>query len=262
MPRTILIADDDRQLRRTVRAYLEDAGYSVLVAETGREALFRVRQEQPDLVLLDVMMPEMDGFEAARLIRKESAVPIIMLTARDDEADQTIGLELGADDYVTKPFSPREVVARVKAVLRRGRSDAPTGSVAGAAGSAAAGAGGAARSTADPDVLLFDRVSVDIARREARVGGIPAVLTALEFDLLVALAGSPGRVFSRAQLLEKVWGYDFFGDERVVDVHIRGMRKALGDDAAAPRMIGTVRSVGYKFLLDPVEGPGPGGGAS
>ena len=147
-----------------------------------------------------------------------------------------IGLGVGADDYVTKPFSPREVVARVKAVLRRTRPLGP-----------------AATDPGDTDVLHFDSVSVDTGRREVRVGGIPAILTALEFDLLVALAESPGRVFSRAQLLEKVWGYDFFGDERVVDVHIRGMRKALGDDATAPRLIGTVRSVGYKFLLDPID---------
>lgn len=259
---TILVVDDEPQIVRVLRGYLEQAGMSVIVARDGPEALRLARQEQPAAIILDLMLPGMDGLDVCRAIRRESNVPILMLTARVEEADTLVGLELGADDYVTKPFSPREVVARVKAVLRRGRSDAPTRSVAGAAGSAAAGAGGAARSTADPDVLLFDRVSVDIARREARVDGIPAVLTALEFDLLVALAGSPGRVFSRAQLLEKVWGYDFFGDERVVDVHIRGMRKALGDDAAAPRIIGTVRSVGYKFLLEPVEGPGPGGGAS
>ena len=253
-----LIAASEHHLR----AYLAAEGFLVQEAATGAQALHLLATEPADLVLLDIGLPDIDGLEVLRTLRKTSDVYVVLVTARAEEIDTILGLGVGADDYVTKPFSPREVVARVKAVLRRGRSDAPTGSVAGAAGSAAAGAGGAARSTADPDVLLFDRVSVDIARREARVDGIPAVLTALEFDLLVALAGSPGRVFSRAQLLEKVWGYDFFGDERVVDVHIRGMRKALGDDAAAPRIIGTVRSVGYKFLLDPVEGPGPGGGAS
>lgn len=262
MPRRVLVVDDEMQIREILRAYLAAEGFLVQEAATGAQALHLLATEPPDLVLLDIGLPDIDGLEVLRTLRKTSDVYVVLVTARAEEIDTILGLGVGADDYVTKPFSPREVVARVKAVLRRGRSDAPTRSVAGAAGSAAAGAGGAGRSTADPDVLLFDRVSVDIARREARVGGIPAVLTALEFDLLVALAGSPGRVFSRAQLLEKVWGYDFFGDERVVDVHIRGMRKALGDDAAAPRMIGTVRSVGYKFLLDPVEGPGPGGGAS
>lgn len=259
MPRRVLVVDDEMQIREILRAYLTAEGFLVQEAATGAQALHLLATEPADLVLLDIGLPDIDGLEVLRTLRKTSDVYVVLVTARAEEIDTILGLGVGADDYVTKPFSPREVVARVKAVLRRGRSDAPTGS---ASGSAAAGAGGAGRSTADPDVLLFDGVSVDIARREARVGGIPAVLTALEFDLLVALAGSPGRVFSRAQLLEKVWGYDFFGDERVVDVHIRGMRKALGDDAAAPRIIGTVRSVGYKFLLDPIEGPGPGGGAS
>ncbi len=259
MPRRVLVVDDEMQIREILRAYLAAEGFLVQEAANGAQALHLLATEPADLVLLDIGLPDIDGLEVLRTLRKTSDVYVVLVTARAEEIDTILGLGVGADDYVTKPFSPREVVARVKAVLRRTRPNDQTGP---ASGSAAAGAGGAARSTADPDVLLFGRVSVDIARREARVDGIPTVLTALEFDLLVALAGSPGRVFSRAQLLEKVWGYDFFGDERVVDVHIRGMRKALGDDAAAPRMIGTVRSVGYKFLLDPVEGPGPGGGAS
>ena len=259
MPRRVLVVDDEMQIREILRAYLAAEGFLVQEAATGAQALHLLATEPPDLVLLDIGLPDIDGLEVLRTLRKTSDVYVVLVTARAEEIDTILGLGVGADDYVTKPFSPREVVARVKAVLRRTRPNEPAGP---ASGSGAAGAGGAGRSTADPDVLLFDGVSVDIARREARVDGIPTVLTALEFDLLVALAGSPGRVFSRAQLLEKVWGYDFFGDERVVDVHIRGMRKALGDDAAAPRIIGTVRSVGYKFLLDPVEWPGPGGGAA
>ena len=250
MPRRVLVVDDEMQIREILRAYLAAEGFLVQEAATGAQALHLLATEPADLVLLDIGLPDIDGLEVLRTLRKTSDVYVVLVTARAEEIDTILGLGVGADDYVTKPFSPREVVARVKAVLRRTRPNEPAGP---ASGSGAAGAGGAGRSTADPDVLLFDGVSVDIARREARVDGIPTVLTALEFDLLVALAGSPGRVFSRAQLLEKVWGYDFFGDERVVDVHIRGMRKALGDDATAPRLIGTVRSVGYKFLLDPID---------
>lgn len=232
----VLVVDDEPQIRAILRAYLSAEGFQVQEAATGAQALHLLATEPPDLVLLDIGLPDLDGLEVLRTLRKTSDTYVVLVTARAEEVDKLIGLGVGADDYVTKPFSPREVVARVKAVLRRTRPLGP-----------------AATDPGDTDVLHFDSVSVDTGRREVRVGGIPAVLTALEFDLLVALAESPGRVFSRAQLLEKVWGYDFFGDERVVDVHIRGMRKALGDDATAPRLIGTVRSVGYKFLLDPID---------
>ncbi|MBL0002957.1 MAG: response regulator transcription factor [Actinomycetales bacterium] len=232
----VLVVDDEPQIRAILRAYLSAEGFQVQEAATGAQALHLLATEPPDLVLLDIGLPDLDGLEVLRTLRKTSDTYVVLVTARAEEVDKLIGLGVGADDYVTKPFSPREVVARVKAVLRRTRPIGP-----------------AATDPGDTDVLHFDSVSVDTGRREVRVGGIPAILTALEFDLLVALAESPGRVFSRAQLLEKVWGYDFFGDERVVDVHIRGMRKALGDDATAPRLIGTVRSVGYKFLLDPID---------
>ena len=232
----VLVVDDEPQIRAILRAYLSAEGFQVQEAATGAQALHLLATEPPDLVLLDIGLPDLDGLEVLRTLRKTSDTYVVLVTARAEEVDKFIGLGVGADDYVTKPFSPREVVARVKAVLRRTRPLGP-----------------AATDPGDTDVLHFDSVSVDTGRREVRVGGIPAILTALEFDLLVALAESPGRVFSRAQLLEKVWGYDFFGDERVVDVHIRGMRKALGDDATAPRLIGTVRSVGYKFLLDPID---------
>lgn len=232
----VLVVDDEPQIRAILRAYLSAEGFQVQEAATGAQALHLLATEPPDLVLLDIGLPDLDGLEVLRTLRKTSDTYVVLVTARAEEVDKLIGLGVGADDYVTKPFSPREVVARVKAVLRRTRPLGP-----------------AENNPADTDVLHFDSVSVDTGRREVRVGGIPAILTALEFDLLVALAESPGRVFSRAQLLEKVWGYDFFGDERVVDVHIRGMRKALGDDATAPRLIGTVRSVGYKFLLDPID---------
>lgn len=223
MARRVLVVDDEPGIRRVLTGYLRADGFEVLEAGTGAEALRLARRAAPDLVLLDVMLPDLDGIEVLRQLRAASAVYVILVTARTEEADTLVGLAVGADDYVTKPFSPREVVARVKAVLRRQRG---------------------------PDLgrLAFDSLLVDIDARTVTVRGEPVTLTALEFDLLVALARAPGRVFSRRQLLEQVWGPDFFGDERVVDVHIRNLRRRLGDDAAAPLLIGTVRSVGYRFL--------------
>ena len=225
MSRKILIADDDAQLCRAVRAYLEESGFTVLVAANGKEALFSVRHEHPDLVLLDVMMPEMDGFEAARLIRKESAVPIIMLTARDDEADQTVGLELGADDYVTKPFSPRVLVARVKAALRRAYGDLAQ----------------------EPVVLRVGRLQLIEEAREVRLDGQMLDLTRSEFDLLAALMGRPGRVFTRMELLEHTQGEAYAAYERTVDVHIKNLRAKLG---SAGDLIETVYGVGYRIRSD------------
>jgi DNA-binding response OmpR family regulator len=231
MERRVLVVDDEARIREVLRAYLEADGFTVSEAATGRAALESVSDPActPSLVLLDVGLPDVDGLEVLRTLRQSSDVPVILVTARAEEVDKLVGLGVGADDYVTKPFSPREVVARARAVLRR-----------------AGGPAGAA--PPDASVHSFDGLVIDEGRREVVVGGRQVDLSALEFDLLVALASSPGRVYSRAQLLERVWGYDFYGDERVVDVHIRSLRKLLGDDAATPRLIGTVRGVGYKFL--------------
>ena len=223
----IVVADDEAHIRDVVRGYLEAEGFEVLLAVDGNEALRVARECRPDLVVLDVTMPGLDGVEVLRQLRTESDVYVIMLTARAEEVDKLVGLAVGADDYVTKPFSPRELVARVKTVLRRGRStNAPT----------------------DSERLTFAGLTIDLARRELTRDTTPIELSALEFDLLVALARAPGRVLSRRQLLEQVWGWDFFGDERVVDVHIRSIRRALGDPADAPLLVGTARGVGYRFL--------------
>jgi len=228
--RRVLVVDDEPHIRAVLRGYLEADGFAVSEAADGEAAVRRLRDDAPDLVLLDVMMPGIDGLEVLRQVRAFSDVYVILLTARAEEVDKLVGLGVGADDYVTKPFSPREVTARVKAVLRRDRGMRDAGAA----------------------VLWFEGLTVDRDSREVRVDDTPVTLSALEFDLLAALADAPGRVFSRRQLLERVWGYDFFGDERVVDVHIRNLRARLGDDAANPRLIATVRGVGYKFAGRPL----------
>jgi DNA-binding response OmpR family regulator len=229
--RQVLVVDDEPHIRTVLRGYLEADGFAVSEAADGEAALRQVKHAAPDVVLLDVMLPGIDGLEVLRQLRTSSDVYVILVTARTEEVDKLVGLGVGADDYVTKPFSPREVVARVKAVLRRGSDRG-------------------ARDTADA-ALRFDGLTIDRAAREVRAGDAEVALSTLEFDVLTALADSPGRVFSRRQLLERVWGYDFFGDERVVDVHIRSLRARLGDDAGSPRLIGTVRGVGYKFIGRP-----------
>ena len=222
----ILLVDDEPDLRRMVRRYLEAEGFEVVEASDGASALSSLATHPCDLVVLDVSMPGMDGFEVMKELRSESDIPVIMLTARADEIDRVIGLTVGADDYVTKPFSPRELVARVGAVLRRGRLG-----------------------SSEPDELLnFDDLIVNSGTRQVIVDRQTVEVTTLEFDLLHALASAPGRVFTRAQLLERVWGWDYFGVERVVDVHIGNLRKALGDDVSDPRFIATVRGVGYKLV--------------
>ncbi len=228
--RKVLVVDDEPHIRTVLRGYLEAEGFAVAEAADGEAALAAVRAGAPDLVLLDVMLPGIDGLETLRQLRTFTDAYVILVTARTEELDKLVGLGVGADDYVTKPFSPREVAARVKAVLRRGRG----------------------ASLVEDDRLLFEGLTVDPTRREVVVDGALVELSSLEFDLVAALARAPGRVFSRAQLLQQVWGYDFYGDERVVDVHVRSLRSRLGDDATDPHLIATVRGVGYKFVGRPL----------
>jgi DNA-binding response OmpR family regulator len=228
----VLVVDDEPKIRMTVRGYLEADGLEVIEAADGPSGLRTALEEAPDLVVLDVMLPGLDGFQVLRRLRSSSRVPVIMLTARAEEVDRLIGFTTGSDDYVTKPFSPRELALRVRAVLRRTDT----------------GAADAAKDTA----LRFDGMTVEPDTRTVLVDGDrTAELSALDFDLLLTMAGAPGRVFTRRGLLTQVWGEDFFGDERVVDVHIRTLRRALGDDAGSPRFIGTVRSIGYRFVGRP-----------
>jgi DNA-binding response OmpR family regulator len=230
MGKRVLVVDDEDKIREIVRSYLEREGFDVAEARDGDGALKAAREWSPDLVVLDVMMPGTDGIEVLRQLRTTSELPVILLTARTEELDTLVGLSVGADDYVTKPFRPRELVARIKTVLRRA-------------------AGPPSRDSADR--LVFPGLVIDVDAREVKRDGRDVALSALEFDLLAALARAPGRVLSRRQLLEQVWGFDFFGDDRVVDVHIRSIRKELGDSADNPELIGTVRGVGYKFLGTP-----------
>lgn len=225
MARKILIVEDEAKLMRTVRLYLEQAGYSVVWAEEGQQGLAAFRNEKPALVLLDLNLPgELDGLDVCRALRRESNVPIIMLTARSEETDRLIGLELGADDYIAKPFSPREVVARVRAVLRR--SEQPEIS---------------------SDLITASDLQIDLNRHAVTVAGQAVELTTSEFDLLVALARYPGRVFSRAQLLEQTQGGTYEGYERTIDQHIKNLRHKLEPDPRQPRYVLTVHGVGYKF---------------
>jgi DNA-binding response OmpR family regulator len=225
----ILVVDDEPELRQMLRRYLTAEEFEVTEATDGEEALRAIRSAPPDLVVLDVGLPGMDGFSVLQETRKETDVPVIMLTARAEEVDRVVGLTVGADDYVTKPFSPRELVARIRAVLRRGSS----------------------KERETDERIHFEGMTLDLAGRQVSVDARTVDLSALEFDLLAALASAPGRVFTRAQLLERVWGWDYFGPERVVDVHIGNLRKTLGDDATHPRFIATVRGVGYKFVSTP-----------
>jgi len=224
----ILLVDDEPAIAETVRAYLEAEGYTVQTASDGPGALTLARSFHPDIIVLDLMLPGLDGLEVLRRLRQISDVYVLLLTAKTHETDKVVGLTMGADDYVTKPFSPRELVARVKALLRRGRSS---------------GAGDA--------VLIFHRLRLDPQARRVWKDAASIELTPLEFDLLYALARYRGRVLSREQLIEQVWGYDYYGEDRVVDVHLGRIRKKIEDDAATPRLIVTVRGAGYRFEDEP-----------
>ena len=226
MSKKILVVDDEPQIMRVLKGYLEAAGFQVVPAYDGMEALAAFRHATPDLIVLDLMLPQVDGLDVARAIRREGNVPIIMLTARVDEADRLIGLELGADDYVTKPFSPREVVARVRAVLRR----------------AGGGPEPASRTLSTGDVTL------DMDKRQASVAGRLVELTPTEFDLLAVLVESPGRVFSRMQLLDKLQGYAYEGYERTIDAHVKNLRQKIEADPKHPSYVLTVYGLGYKFV--------------
>jgi DNA-binding response OmpR family regulator len=235
---TVLVIDDEANIRDLVSLYLTAAGFSMRQADDGHSGLASFEAEPPDLVVLDIMLPGVDGAEVCRRIRDSSAVPIIMLTARDSDLDKVALLEAGADDYVTKPFSPPELVARVRAVLRR--FDAARELAAHDASSANADDPGSVGR------VELNGLVLDPATREVTVDGVPVELTAKEFDLLATMASEPGVVFSRDRLLERVWGYAEFLEGRGVDVHIRHIREKLGDDASTPRFVETVRGAGYR----------------
>ncbi|MFI4972523.1 MAG: response regulator transcription factor [Hyphomicrobiales bacterium] len=226
---TILVVDDEPRIVQVVRDYLEHGGFTVLTASDGPSALRSARTGRPDLVILDLGLPGLDGLDVARSLRREGEMPIIMLTARTDESDKLVGLELGADDYLTKPFSPKELVARVRAVMRR-----------------------AERRRAPSDVVrVGPEVELDVPRMEARFGGRRVDLTKSEFEIVVALARQPGRVFTRAQLLDAVRGIAFESYERAIDAHIKNIRKKIEPDPRAPRYVLTVFGVGYRFAEPP-----------
>ncbi len=238
MARTILVVDDEATLRETLVEALELEGYRAIPAADGREALAKFRAEGPDLVLLDLMLPELSGVEVCRILRAESAVPIVMLTARDSEVDKVVGLELGADDYVTKPFSLRELTARIRGIFRR-------------ADRIAAGADATGASPAQPAAPVpLGRVLVDLAGHRLLRDGRPVPVKPKAFELLAFLLRNPGQVFTRDQLLEHVWGYDYAGETRTVDVHVHWLRVEIEPDPSNPVLIQTVRGVGYVLRRD------------
>ena len=223
--KTVLIVDDEPRIVQLARDYLENAGFSVLTAGDGSSAVHAFRTRRPDLVVLDLGLPELDGLDVTRTIRAESPTPIVMLTARDDELDKLLGLELGADDYITKPFSPRELVARVRAVLRRSE--------------------GAAAATSD-DLIAVGDLRLDVPRMRVEVAGTPADLTPTEFTLLATMARQPGRIFTRSQLLDAVHGVAFESYERAIDTHIKNLRRKIEPNPSEPRYVLTVYGVGYR----------------
>lgn len=234
MPETILVVEDEPALRETLAYNLKKAGYTVETVGDGRSAVESARKTTPDLLVLDIMLPGLDGFEVARILRKEMTTPILMLTARDDEIDRVVGLEVGADDYLTKPFSMRELMARVKAQLRRTRllreelEKAP-------------------QPVKKQETLSFDDLVINITRREVTLHGTPLQLKPKEYELLEFFASHKGQMLSREFILERVWGWDFIGDSRTVDVHVRWLRQKIEDDPSQPTRIITVRGGGYRF---------------
>jgi DNA-binding response OmpR family regulator len=224
MPKTILVVDDKASVRKLVQEYLTEHHFRVVAASNGQEALYTARHEKPDLILLDIMMPEMDGYEFIGVYRREADTPIILLTAKLEETDKVLGLELGADDYVTKPFGMRELLARIRAVLRRvGKDSTPA------------------------DILRAEGISLDRSTREVQVSDSPVHLTPSEFELLALLMSSPGRVYPRLELLEELQGTSFEGVARTIDVHIRNLRTKVEPDPSNPTYIETVFGVGYRF---------------
>jgi DNA-binding response OmpR family regulator len=234
MPDSILVVEDEPALRDTLVYNLKKDGFTVEAVGDGRSALESARRLNPSLIVLDIMLPELDGFEVARILRKEMSTPILMLTARDDEIDRVVGLEVGADDYLTKPFSMRELMARVKAQLRRTRLLREE-------------LGKSAQPTSKQETFSFDDLVINVTRREVTLHNTPLQLKPKEYELLEFFAAHRGQMLSREFILERVWGWDFIGDSRTVDVHVRWLRQKIEDDPGTPKRIVTVRGGGYRF---------------
>ena len=231
----ILVVDDDKNLLEVIKYNLVNEGYSVVIAENGTQAVEKARQEKPDLIILDVMLPEIDGLEVCWILRKEMSIPILMLSAKIDEIDKVVGLELGADDYIGKPFSVRELMARVRATLRRGQLAEQKNTSK------------AKDQTEQRTILKGHELELDTVRHNVSLKGVPLTLTPKEFELLAFLMRYKGQVFGREQLMEKVWGYTFDGSKRTVDVHVRWLRQKIEENPEKPKILITIIGFGYKF---------------
>ncbi len=227
---TVLVVEDEENILEAIRYNLEHEGYSLLATDDGEDGLKLAREGNPDLIILDVMLPKLDGFEVCRILRRETSVPILMLTAKGEEIDRVVGLELGADDYVTKPFSMRELIVRVRNLLRRSHPSSEPGPQA-----------------SSPGAFEVNGLEVDLTSHTARIDGKTLKMKPREFDLLALLMENAGRAFTREQILERLWGYDYIGDTRTVDVHIRWLREKIETIPSQPRRIVTIRGVGYRF---------------